>query len=201
MAAEAEHVRPGGEAEVFELGELAEAEAFGDEPAGVVGDGQRGELVGGGDAAVEGAGAFGGLGGVLGDVAGDGGVGELAAGGDGPDVELRPQASRRAGGWRRPGWSTRTCRRRVVMAAVSRSVVAQAGGSVAGPSGPSRRMMAWKWTTPRRWYSATLAKEIRTCWRGALWVSPAWRARARRRAMVKRRQSSGAQALNRTAPV
>ena len=35
--------------------------------------------------------------------------------------------------------------------------VAQAGGAVVGPAGPSRRMMAWKWTTPRRWYSATLA--------------------------------------------
>ena len=26
----------------------------------------------------------------------------------------------------------------------------------------SRRMMAWKWTAPRFWYSATLAKEMRT---------------------------------------
>ena len=31
------------------------------------------------------------------------------------------------------------------------------GGAVARPVGPSRRMIAWKWTTPRRWYSATLA--------------------------------------------
>jgi hypothetical protein len=35
----------------------------------------------------------------------------------------------------------------------------------------------------------------------ALLVSPAWRARVRRRVMVKRRHSSGAQALNRTEPV
>ncbi len=52
MTAESEHVRPGGESEGFELGELAEAEAFGDESAGVVGDGQGGELVGRGDAPV-----------------------------------------------------------------------------------------------------------------------------------------------------
>ena len=43
------------------------------------------------------------------------------------------------------------------MVAVSRARVAQVGGASAGPAGPSRRMMAWKWTTPRRWYSATLA--------------------------------------------
>jgi hypothetical protein len=35
--------------------------------------------------------------------------------------------------------------------------VAQAGGAESGPSGRSRRMTAWKWTAPRRWYSATLA--------------------------------------------
>ena len=79
--------------------------------------------------------------------------------------------------------------------------MAQAGGAVVGPVGPSRRMMAWKWTTPRRWYSATLAKETRTWAASALLVSPAWRARVLRRVMVKRRHSSGAQALNRTEPV
>ena len=71
MAAEAEHVRPGGQAQVLESGKLGQAEAFGDVAAGVVADGQVGELVGRGDAVVEGAGAFGGLGGVLGDVGGD----------------------------------------------------------------------------------------------------------------------------------
>src|SRR2546421_11361329 len=82
------------------------------------------------------------------------------------------------------------------MAAVSRPRVAQAGGAVPGPVGPSRRMIAWKWTTPRRWYSATLAKETRSCAARALFVSPAWRAIIRRKVMVKRRHSSGAQALN-----
>jgi hypothetical protein len=62
-------------------------------------------------------------------------------------------------------------------------------------------MMAWKWTTPRRWYSATLAKETRSCAARALFVSPAWRAIIGRKVMVKRRHSSGAQALNRTEPV
>ena len=76
VAAEAEHVRPLPEAQVFELGELAKGEAGGDEAAGVVGDGEVGQAVGAGEAAVEGAGALGGLGGVLGDVGGDLGVGE-----------------------------------------------------------------------------------------------------------------------------
>jgi hypothetical protein len=87
------------------------------------------------------------------------------------------------------------------MAAVSRAAVAQVGGVVEGPAGPSSRMMAWKWTTPRRWYSATLANETRIWAASALLVSPAWRASVLRRVMVKRRHSSGAQALNRTEPV
>ena len=39
------------------------------------------------------------------------------------------------------------------------AISAAAGHQVAviGPAGPSMRMMAWKWMTPRRWYSATLA--------------------------------------------
>jgi len=80
-------------------------------------------------------------------------------------------------------------------------MVAQAGGVAPGPLEPSRRMMAWKWTTPRRWYSATLAKETLSWAARALLVSPAWRARALRRLMVKRRHNSGAQALNSTEPV
>ena len=87
------------------------------------------------------------------------------------------------------------------MAEVSRATVAQVGGAEVGPVGPSSRMMAWKWTTPRRWYSATLAKETRSCAARALFVSPAWRAMTLRRVMVNRRHSSGAQALNRTEPV
>ena len=88
MAAEAEHVRPRGQPQVLELGEPAEAQACGDVAAGVVADGQVGEPVGRGEAAVEGAGAFGGLGGVLGHVASDLGVGHVAVGGDRADVEL-----------------------------------------------------------------------------------------------------------------
>jgi len=66
VAGKAEHVRPGSEAQAAESGELAEANAFGDVAAGVLADGQLGEPVGRHDAAVEGAGAFGGFGGVLG---------------------------------------------------------------------------------------------------------------------------------------
>jgi len=87
------------------------------------------------------------------------------------------------------------------MAAVSRTTVAQVGGAVVVPVGPSSRMMAWKWTTPRLWYSATLAKEIRTWAANALLESPARRASVLRSVMVKRRHSSGAQALNKIAPV
>jgi len=75
------------------------------------------------------------------------------------------------------------------------------GGTAVGPAGPSSRMIAWKWTMPRRWYSATLAKETLTWAANAVLVSPIWRARARRKVIVKRRHSSGAQALNSTAPV
>src|SRR5215469_16506492 len=112
-----------------------------------------------------------------------------------------PHASVRAG---RPGtagvvrWTLRAA---WSIAAVSRAAVDHVGGAVVGPAGPSRRMMAWKWTTPRRWYSATLAKERRTWAVSALLVSPAWRARDRRKVIVNRRHSSGAQALNSTAPM
>ena len=71
MAAEAEHVRPGGQAELFELGEFAEAQAFGDQAAGVLADREVGEAGGRVDALVEGAGAFGGFGGVFGHVGGE----------------------------------------------------------------------------------------------------------------------------------
>ncbi len=49
-APEAEHVRPGGQPQVGELGELAEAETFGDVAASVVPDGQLVQAVGGRDA-------------------------------------------------------------------------------------------------------------------------------------------------------
>ena len=41
VAAEAEHVRPGGQPQVGQVGELAEAQAFGDEAAGVLADRER----------------------------------------------------------------------------------------------------------------------------------------------------------------
>ncbi len=131
--------------------------------AGVVADGQVGELVGGGDAAVESAGAFGGLRGVLRDVTGDLGICQLPVVVIGRVSCSRPQARLRAATPGAVGVTTVTARTAWSMAAVSRPRVAQAGGAVVGPAGPSRRMTAWKWTTPRRWYSATLAYETRTC--------------------------------------
>src|SRR5262249_32111555 len=113
----------------------------------------------------------------------------------------RPHASVRAGRPGAAGVSRWTIRAAWSMAAVSRATVAQAGGAVMGPVGPSSRVMAWKWTMPRRWDSAALAKETRTWAARALLVSPAWRARDRRSVMVNRRHSSGAQALNKTALV
>jgi hypothetical protein len=88
VAAEAEHVCPGRQSQVGELGEPAEAQAFGDVAAGVVPDGQLVQAVGGRDMAVESAGALGGLRGVLGDVTGDLGVGQFPGRRDRPDVEL-----------------------------------------------------------------------------------------------------------------
>jgi len=113
----------------------------------------------------------------------------------------RPQASVRAGSPGAAGVVTLTARAAWPMAAVSKARVAQVGGAAVGPAGPSSRMMAWKWIKPRRWYSATFAKETRSCAARALFVIPARRARVRRKVMVKRRQSSGAQALNKTEPV
>jgi hypothetical protein len=154
---EAEHVRPCGQPQVLELGELAEPKTRGDVAAGMVADGQVGEPIGRGDAAVQGAGAFGGLGCVLGQVPGDLGVGYVAVGADGPGVELTAPCER-------AGEAPRSGRSRdadgaggLVDGGGERARVAQAGGAAAGPAGPSSRMIAWKWTTPRRWYSATLA--------------------------------------------
>ena len=93
MAAEAEHVCPGRKPQPFQVWELAEAEAFG-EAAGVVANGKVGQLVGGGDAAVEGACAFGGFGCVLGDVAGDSAVGQFPGGGDRAGVDFTSPCER-----------------------------------------------------------------------------------------------------------
>jgi hypothetical protein len=77
--------------------------------------------------------------------------------------------------WARPsrlGPVTRAVAAAARMASVSRSAVAQPGGAALPPSGPSRRMTTWKWTAPRRWYSATLANETRACRRKGRCVSP-----------------------------
>ena len=103
VAAEAEHVRPRGQPQVGQCGELAEAQACADEAAGVLADGQLGELIGRGNAMVEGAGAFGGLGGVLGHVGGHPGVGEVPGGGDRPGVVLA-SPRQRAGRQSRGSW-------------------------------------------------------------------------------------------------
>ncbi len=71
--------------------------------AGVVADGQVGEPVIGGDAAIEGAGAFGSLGGVLGDVTGDLGVGQVPGGRDRPGVVFAAPGQRPGGDSRRGG--------------------------------------------------------------------------------------------------
>ena len=60
----------------------------------MVPDGKVSQLVGGGDAAVEGAGAFGGFGGVLGDVGGDLAVGQFSGGGDRARVEFTSPGQR-----------------------------------------------------------------------------------------------------------
>jgi hypothetical protein len=69
----------------------------------------------------------------------------------------RPHVRARVGSPGAAGVVTLTARAAWSMAVVSSAMVTQAGGASAGPAGPSSRMMAWKWTTPRRWYSATLA--------------------------------------------
>src|ERR1019366_3537786 len=69
----------------------------------VLADGKIGQPVGGSDPAVQGAGAFGGLGGVLGYIGGDLGVGQVSGGGDRPDVVFATPvqgAGRRAGSGR-----------------------------------------------------------------------------------------------------
>jgi hypothetical protein len=97
MAAEAEHVRPCGQAQAAESGKLAQADALGDEASGMLADREVVELVGGCDAAVESAGAFGGLGGVLGHVGGDLRVAQVSGRADGPDVVLASPGQDAAG--------------------------------------------------------------------------------------------------------
>src|SRR5205823_8534810 len=100
--------------------------------SGMVTDWQVGQPIGRGEAAVEGAGAFGGLGGVLGDVASDLGVRHVAVGGDRPYVELAAPGQ----GAGREAW--RGGRRDADSAG---GLVD--GGSEQGEGGPGRRGRGW----------------------------------------------------------
>ena len=70
--------------------------------------------------------------------------------------------NRRAGRVRGVAPASRLILALLAVLALCVPMMAQEGGGVVGPAEPSSRMMAWKWTTPRRWYSATLAYEMRT---------------------------------------
>ncbi|GAA4976296.1 hypothetical protein GCM10023257_11630 [Streptomyces hyderabadensis] len=104
--------------------------------------------------AVEGAGGVGGLGGVL----GHGLVGELDVNAEGCDlayIELLAPSEFAFPNRIRLDRDADPC------SGGAYGVGEHGGGGWLVPSGPSRRMTAWKWTRPRCWYSATLAKEIR----------------------------------------
>ena len=122
------------------------------------------------DRAVGGFGLAGAFGGVLGDVAGEPLFADLPVvvlhigrAEDRADVDLSaPDELEAAPSGRAVFTATAAAAARTDVS--SRSGVAQAGGEVVAPSGPSRRTTAWKWTSPRRWYSATLPYETRaTC--------------------------------------
>jgi hypothetical protein len=93
-------------------------------------------------------------------------------------------------------------RRTAIRSARSSTVtVAQSGGGEAGPSGPSRRTTACRWTTPRAWNSATLANTIRTRDAAISRGRPAEVASARRDCWTNRAHNRPAWALNSTWPV
>jgi hypothetical protein len=164
VAAEAEHVSPGPQApvRVQRIEELARL----DEASGVVRDAVAGEFGQFTDAAVEGARVLGGLGGVLGDVGGDGlfrDVGAVPEGLDRPDIELSAPAEgpgRLVGDGRDGdrGVGVRGSGPDRVREEIDRG---QVGGGDPGPSGPSRRITAWKCSAPRFWNSATLPYDSR----------------------------------------
>ena len=80
------------------------------------------------------------------------------------------------------GWARRTAAAAWRMASHSMSAVDTGRAGAGSPSpGASRRITAWKWTTPRAWYSATLTYRIRTRARSRFWVMPRRRARCRGR--------------------
>jgi len=103
VAPESEHVRPLSKPQRLEVGKLTQAQASADQSTRMLADGKRGELIGRRDPPVNGARAFGSLGGVLGDVSGDLGIRQLAGGGDDADVVLALRSRRyRDGATRHP---------------------------------------------------------------------------------------------------
>jgi hypothetical protein len=120
--------------------------------------------------------------------------------GDRTHVDLRaPNQRHRLAA--RGATSRRTAPAAEVIAVARSSASSGTAGVVSGPSGPSRRITACTWIRPRAWNSATFVYETRARFRNADAVSPTCRARVRPRAMVKRRQSSGACHCHRTWPV
>jgi hypothetical protein len=165
VTAEAEHVGPFAQVQLRVLGQAAEVPCGLDEPPVVGGEVHSLEVGEGADGPVGVAVGFAGaLGGVLGDVAGQPAAGDLAVlvgdgvvGGRGDLAQVELSAQRRI----RVVPSGRVTSRLVAVAAswtASRraSAVSPAGGGSAGPSGPSRRIAAWKWTSPRRYGSPHL---------------------------------------------
>ena len=204
VAAEAEHVRPGGQPQVLQLGELPRRRhsAMSRRAWSRMGRSARSSagLMRRSRVPV----AFGGLGGVLGDVARRPRWSVRSpVGGDRAGVELAAPGAA-CGRARRGGRDGRrwTARAACAMASVSRSAVAQAGGAVAGPSGPSRRMIGVEVDDAAALVFGDLGEGEPGLGGERLAGQPGAGGRAsRRRVMVKRRHSSGAQALNSTEPV
>jgi hypothetical protein len=201
VAAEAEHVCPADQAQAAEFRELPKAETLGDEASGVLADGKVGDPVGACDPAVDSPGAFGGLGRVLGHVRGDLAVSYVPGRGDGPNVMFTPPDQ----GPRREAcgdWSLEVDGVGGLGDSGGEQVEGGPGGrGRAGSGGAVEPDDGVEVDHAGRWYSATFAKETRSWAARALSVIPVRRASVRRKVMVNRRHSSGAQALNRTEPV
>ena len=157
------------------------------------------------------SGVGGGLGGVLGEVPGTCSGDNAAPGSSvrravvtGRTSTCRPNPSTRgrSSSWR--GGAVNRTAATVSRTSRARMVAVACRGARPNPSGvrgPSRRIRAWKWTKPRRWYSATLAycTVTTSCRRVA--GMPSLRATARHRVMVNRRHSSGAHHCHTTCDV
>jgi hypothetical protein len=140
------------------------------------------------------AGDFGGFSGVFGQVTSDGSIGECAGEGHRADIELGSPGQGPAVGIGRvwlcgeAGGGDGTGEGLIEIGCGDSR---WRGRGVSGWVGSraSRRSKAWKWMSPRAWYSATLANARRSV---TPWVLPSL-ARARLVAMVVRRHSSEAQ--------